>query len=264
MKIIFTNKAFTLIELIVALSLLSVIFLGILSINIVLNNNNQDYGQKYIVKSQTQATLNHILNNASLAVGSNTQIVPPFKDTGILIGGTCTGTSCGDLDLTDVVNNPNTFCIHQPVDNSPGDNSNIINSTTTDIWLCYTYYGPATASSATAGPDQIWYCTMPFTYNGTSQRGAGSCNPTLYPAINSGPTFLGTAFSISTVPVGSTFPQSPYLSATNGQLLFSITIQNCLNDLTPPGTCTGSGTTDSANNPQIQLTGSVIPQQESI
>ena len=73
MKRIFSKTAFTLIELIVSSVLVSVVVLGIFSINSVLNNNNQDYGQRYLVKSETQATLNHILNNASLAVGSGTQ-----------------------------------------------------------------------------------------------------------------------------------------------------------------------------------------------
>ena len=59
MKKIFSKTAYTLIELIVSLLLASFVVLGIYSIDQVLNNNAQDYGQRYLVKSGTQTTLNH-------------------------------------------------------------------------------------------------------------------------------------------------------------------------------------------------------------
>jgi len=231
MKKNFSKTAFTLIELIVSLALVSVVVLGIFSINTVLNNNNQDYGQRYLVKSETQTTLNHILNNASLAFGSATNVGnPPELDQGILIG-----------PQMGAANN-NSFCIHQ----SP---------TSGDIWICYTL----DTNSSDAAYQQITYCNKTYNINdSTGYRGAsGSCtNPA---------QFLGTANSITILPAGSTLPQSPYFANSGGQLLFSITITNCLNDSL--ASCNGSGpgiSSDPANNPEVQVSGSVSPPQESI
>jgi hypothetical protein len=212
MKRFFSKTAVTLIELIVAVSLVSIVLLGLSSINMVLSNNNQDYGQRYLVRSETQATLNHILNNASLAVGSGSA-----NDEGVLIGA--------------AVGDPNSFCIHQ------GPNNNIFNNVNNDIWLCYTL-----------SSNQIKYCTETYSAGG-DPRGAASC--TASPNITSGPTFLGTAYSI-------TNPSSS-LNSTTG---FSITIQNCLNDSALG--CNSSGiSTLPANNPEVQITGTVFPPQES-
>ena len=70
-NIIFKITALTLIELIFATTLVSVVLVGLFSITSVLSTNSQDYGQKYLLASQTQATLNHILGNAALAVRDN-------------------------------------------------------------------------------------------------------------------------------------------------------------------------------------------------
>ena len=114
MKRIFSNTAITLIELIVSLSLVSVIVLGIISINTVLSNNGIDYGQRYLVKSQTQVTLNHILNDASMAAGSGVQVGTPLvNDTGVLVGAAMGAPT------------NNQFCIHQNQVPGPGD-----------IWVC--------------------------------------------------------------------------------------------------------------------------------
>ena len=68
MKRIYSKTALSLLELIIATALVSVIILGIFAINTVLSNNNIDYGQRYFVKSETQTTLNHILNNADTII----------------------------------------------------------------------------------------------------------------------------------------------------------------------------------------------------
>jgi len=243
MKKNFSKTAFTLLELIVSLSLIGIILLGIISINTVLNYNNQDYGQRYLVKSETQTTLNHILNNASLAVGNT--VVDPYGniEQGILIG-----AAVGDA---------NSFCIHQDIpvppqvplagyniDNTPVNNPasappNYSNSR----WLCYTRY----PSSDLTYPYQIRYCAMPY-IDSASNRGAANC---LSGTETVGPFYLGTAYSIVT-PV-------PTFTSTTG---FSITIQNCLNNSL--ASCNSSGTsTDPANNPEVQVSGSVIPFQES-
>ncbi len=208
MKNFFLKTAYTLIELIISLVLVSVVVLGIFSINMVLNNNNQDYGQRYLVRSETQNTLNHILNNASLAVGSGTNVGnPSVLDQGIVFF-----TSAG-------VNQ--NFCIHQQ---NPGD-----------IWACYEF----DLTPVDPAYHQICYCNASYNLlDGSGYRGATAAN-----CCGGTNSFLGTAYSVN-----STF--------TNN--VFSITIQNCLNNNNPPGTC-GS---DPVNNPQVTVSGSVFPPQE--
>ena len=227
MKFKLSTTAFTLIELIVSLVLVSIVLLGIVSISTVLNNNNQDYGQRYLVKADTQTTLNHILNNASLAIGSGTT-VNGYSDQGIVMGNDA-ALGWGDA---------NSFCIHQ------GPNNNIINSAAASgIWLCYTWY-PA----AGIKPYQIYYCTQ--TYNTTQvTRGANSCV-----AASPNFTFLGSAFS---------WAPSFVDSQTLNELQFSITLQNCLDDTAT--SCQAGGTsTDPVNNPEVQLSASITPPQEGI
>jgi prepilin-type N-terminal cleavage/methylation domain-containing protein len=215
MKKILSKTAYTLIELIVSLVLVSVIALGIFSVNMVLNNNNQDYGQRYLVRSETQMTLNHILNNASLAIGDGTSVGTP-----------------SELNYGILILSANSFAIHQG--GTANGYSNIINSAT-DIWLVYSL-----------SSYNINYCTKAYNLSdSTGYRGAnGSCS--------TASQFLGTAYSIS-------HPSAPLFNSTTG---FSITIQNCLNDSL--ATCSSTGTsTDLANNPEVQLTGSVFPPQQS-
>lgn len=231
------KKGITLIELIVSLSLLSIIVLGILSINTMLNYNNQDYGQRYFVRSATQTTLNHILNNASLAIGNTATDPYGNVEQGILIG----QSGVGD---------PNSFCIHQDVPSGSSlDNASVNNPASTppnytnSRWLCYTYYG-----SGAGTPYQIFYCAMPYN-DSASYRGAASCKSA---QVTVGPAYLGTAYSIIN-------PNPPSFNSTTG---FSITIQNCLNNALT--TCDPSGISrNPGSNPEVQLSGSVIPSQES-
>ncbi len=234
MKKILSKTGFTLIELIVSLMLVSVVVLGIFAINNVLSNNNQDYGQKYLVRSETQATLNHILNNASLAVGNTTTDPYGNLEQGILIG----AAGMGDA---------NSFCVHQDMPPNPIDNApvNYPSSAPPDYsnsrWLCYTWY-PSTNPTT---PNQIFYCATPYN-DSLSYRGAASCNG----IANS--QFLGTAYSIAN-------PAPP--AFTN--VTFSITLQNCLNNSL--STCSSTGaSTDPANNPEVQVSGSVSTPQESM
>ena len=229
MKKIFSKTAFTLIELIVSLALVSVIVLGILAISTVLSNNGQDYGQRYLVKSETQIALNHILNNASLAVGSaNT------NDEGILYKGNYPGFD------------PNSFCIHQAGTGDVPPGQNLINWPS-DIWLCYTW-SPATY--------QINWCAETYSGPGADPRGASSCSTSVTripnPQTGTNTTFLGTAYSISN-------PSPLSFNSTTG---FSITIQNCLNDSASSCYNPNPALQDPANNPQAQVSGSVFPPQE--
>jgi len=253
MKKLLSVSAFSLIELIVSAMLVVIVLLGIFSINTVLNNNNQDYGQRYLVKSETQLTLNHILSNAALAVGSSVT-----NDQGILYG----VAGVGDA---------NSFCIHQagttPTTLNPNGGQNLINNTT-DIWLCYTWY----PSSDPNYPNQIRWCAEKYPAGAVNSpgsvsdpRGATSCSSApvanLIPNNGNNTTFLGTAFSITNTG-GSSLLTSPNFVQTGTQLLFSIAIQNCLNDAL--STCKASGnSTDLTNNPEVVVSGSVSPSQES-
>jgi hypothetical protein len=217
MKRIFSKTAITLIELVVASVLVIIVLLGMFAINSVLSGNNQDYGQKYLVRSETQITLNHILNNASLAVGSGTADSFGNLDLGIL-----TGAASPD---------PNSFCIHQ------GANSNVTGtSLPNDIWLCYTFI-PSTDPTY---PNQIWYCTSNFTpaTSFPSYRGATApCNPTATAQ------FLGTAYSIT----------PSFSTAVGSQMVFTMTIQNYLDNsgsLTDPVNNPQVSITGSVSPPQ--------------
>jgi len=253
MKRILSKTAFSLLELIIVSVLVVVVVLGIFSINSVLSNNSQDYGQRYLVKSATQATLNHILNNASLAIGSGTKDTPGNLDLGIQIGlGSGADPGVGDA---------NSFCIHQDINPSPA--SQPLDSTTVNPtpgtppsypnsrWLCYTWYpkGYVNCPNGLVSCDyEIFYCAFNFIPAAIaaypSTRGAASCSSS--PAPSQGPLYLGTAsgnpFSLATTSFNS----------TSG---FSMTIQNCLDNSQASGNC---GT---PNNPSVQLSGSVFPSQ---
>ena len=107
------NKGLSLTELIVASVIAMLILLGIASSNIFLERNRHGYGKLYSIESNTTATLNHILRNAGMAIGSGSA-----TDKGILAG----AAETGDAD---------TLCIHQDVNNTPDD-------ATDDRWVCYT------------------------------------------------------------------------------------------------------------------------------
>jgi prepilin-type N-terminal cleavage/methylation domain-containing protein len=224
MRKIFSNTAFSLIELIVSLTLLSIVVLGIFSINTVLVSNNQDFGQRYLVRSETEITLNHILKNASLAVGSANP-----DDQGILHG------SGVQADGNPGMNDANSFCIHQ----AGGAGNNLIDNPS-DIWLCYQLTG-----------NLINWCAETYTTGAINPRGASKCSTSGSLIAGQPITFLGTAFSITN--------PAPSFDSTKG---FSITIQNCLDNTA--GTCSNTGTsTDPSTNPEVQISGSIFPPQVS-
>jgi len=244
-----SKTAFTLIELIVSTLLVAIVLLGIFSISMVLSNNSQDYGQRYLVTSETQITLNHILNNAALAVGS----LNP-NDQAILIGG------------TNNLVGPNGFCIHQAGTNpllstsNPVPGQNLIGSPS-DIWLCYFWV---------AASNEIEWCAEQYPANAVTNpgtvpnpRGATRCpsapvaNLIPNPATGANITILGTANTgFAALP--------PTFTSSASQLLFSITLQNCLNN--SAASCNGGGagiSSDPANNPEVVVSGSITPSQVS-
>jgi len=243
MKKNLSKTAFTLIELIIATALVVIVLLGMFSINSVLSNNSQDYGQRYLVKSGTQITLNHILNNAGLAVGSANA-----NDEGILIGGAANGPA-----------DPNTFCIHQASQSVQGA-QNLIGFNTGDIWVCYSW-----------SANQINWCAERYNGSVGDPRGATSCTAAIAagtvipnPTTGSNQTFLGSA--------NTGFANLPPTFTSDGvQLLFTITLQNCLNN--SAASCNGNGanpgstpgvSSDPVNNPEVVVSGSASPSQESM
>jgi len=249
MKKVNSITAITLIELIVSMVLVCIVMLGIFSINTVLSNNNQDYGQRYFVRSSTQSTLNHIINNASSVIGS------AGGNTAFLIGTAGLGPDAGNYNAT-------SFCFHQDIPATPTGANTIdnqpSNSTPTnytdDRWLCYTWYPSGDANY----PYQIWYCAMQY-QTGATPNGASNCNSTENAHITAGPVYLGTSFANPAV----TFTYPPNQTSTI-PLQFTITIQNCLNNAaTGTETCnTSPGTSgDMVNNPEIQDSGNAFPQQ---
>ncbi|MDE2027985.1 MAG: hypothetical protein KGK03_08135 [Candidatus Omnitrophica bacterium] len=227
MKRILSNTAVSLVELIFATLLVVVIFFGIEAVNTVLRNSNEDYGQRYFVKADTQATLNHMLNNASTAVGSAN-----CNDEAILVGSGMTLNSCTSGGGSNV--SANTICMHEQ--NSTGSG---------DYWLCYSWSGSAGVSPNMPQPYSIYSCTESYppaavTNPGSvaDPRGATDCNTA------GGATFLGTSV---VAPSASFVP-------TASPLQFSVTITNRLNN---------AASADPADNPEVQLSGSVAPMQAS-
>jgi len=241
------KTGFSLLELVIAASLVTVVIMGIFAINNVLTSNNQDYAQRYSVKSTTQTTLNHILNNASEAIGSGTNIwnnntSSYFPDVGIQY-------------YMSGVGDANSFCFHQDIpftivggytiDNNP------VNSTPTappytsasTRWLCYTWY-PNTSSppASSVNAYEIFYCARNYTYN-SAYQGAGNC-----PVATS--TYLGTAYLL---------PAVSYSSTTG----FNVTLQDCFNNAAL--SCFSQGaSSDPVNNPQVTLSGNSFPAQVGV
>lgn len=125
---IYNSTAFTLLEIIIASTVVGIIMLGIVTSNISLQKNSQDSSNSYFISSTTQTMLNQILKDASLAVGT-----PSSRGIAIGTGGT---PSTGDA---------NTFCIQQEA--AP--------TSSVRFWKCYTWvqatYGVYSCTRASLG-----------------------------------------------------------------------------------------------------------------
>ncbi len=192
MKIL-SQSAVTLIELIMATVVISIILLGITSSQVIFQKNSNYFGNSYFLSAVTDAMLNHILTSASMAIGS-----AAANDKGILIGGEADNT----LPAT-------TFCIHQDVPETPGsgvDYPGTVNgdlfTTPNDRWLCYTLYTPFVGN--------LVYCDWPYN-SSLPNRGATTCVAG---------TVLGTVKSVTP-------------SFGSQQALFSVTITNCMDTSQP-------------------------------
>jgi len=247
-------------ELIITSVLVVIVVFGIFAVNNVLNNSSQDFGQRYFVKSETQTTLNHILNNASMAVGTGTNI--SFSGGGsVLDEGIVFGTDANE-GWGAVGGDQYSFCIHQDVPSLTPDNTTVNSPATTppnystSRWLCYTWYGPgnlcSTASINNCSSYEIWYCARAYDSTINPSRGAGACNTSTPSGPISSALYLGTAQS-NPFSTSSALPAS--FSSTSG---FSITLYNCLDNTLTSGAC------GSSNNPTATLSGSVFPSQVGV
>ncbi len=230
-NIIFKTTALTLIELIFATTLVSVVLVGLFSITSVLSTNSQDYGQKYLLASQTQATLNHILGNAALAVGSASANPAPI--------------------VTNAGGDPNSFCIHQ------GPNNNILSNANEDLWLCYSLSGY-----------QISWCAVNYANSPSSCSAAVAAGHLIGgTTVN----FVGTAYGITSpiitdppAPASSPSYTNPTFSIIIENCL-NDSAATCVPDCrySTAGTCTNGGTTNPVSNPEVVRYGSAATPQVS-
>lgn len=122
------RRGLTLVELIVSTAVASFVVYGMFNVIQGLNVSSDAYGKAVYAEGTTQATMNHILNNAKLMVGSVNNI--PF------------------------VRNGNTFCLGQEggnVDAAP------------DSWQCYTQI-----NNNGTNANQIFTCTKTTVNNNPS------------------------------------------------------------------------------------------------
>ncbi|MBF0490533.1 MAG: hypothetical protein HQL15_07935 [Candidatus Omnitrophica bacterium] len=183
-----SNKAMTLIEILVATAVASMVLFGALLSTTALQKSTNDFGANYANKAQSSAVLDHILRNAGLAMGSD---MGPEFDKGILIG----SAETGDAD---------TVCIHQDVDDKGVENLDSAQDTKDDHWLCYSLK----TSGTTRG---IYYCYKSYdsSVSCPTCRGASACSVT--------DKFLGTASS-----------WIPSFKLNGRQLLFTMSITSRL------------------------------------
>jgi hypothetical protein len=229
-----STTGFTMVEVMVAFVLASILLLGIVTIDTSLDNASRNYGQRYAIKADAQVMLNHILQNAALAVGSAS-----VNDEGIISGFAGGG---GGVPA-------NTFCIHQAAGNtiltSKGDNH--------EIWLCYSF---VPASFQLNWCAETYNSPLPPNPPSADPRGATDCAT----ASGGGKLIAGTTVSL----LGSVFSITPTYKvfAATGQSQFTVQILDCSNNA--DATCNNTGTSTSLEgNPEIQITGSVIPLQAS-
>ncbi|MBF0489725.1 MAG: prepilin-type N-terminal cleavage/methylation domain-containing protein [Candidatus Omnitrophica bacterium] len=219
-----SKQAITLVEILVATVIASMVLFGALLSTTALQKSANDFGGSYVNKAQSSEVLDHMLRNASLAMGSD---MGPAFDKGILIGADETGDA-------------NTFCIHQDVDalgvaNQTSTGESTAKDTSDDHWLCYTL----ATSEDTKG---VYYCYKDYVASGACPtcRGAGACKVGL-----SGTRFLGSMSS-----------WMPTFTLKGRQLLFSIHMTSRLKSTSTEKTSDGS-------NPETTVSGSVTPAVHS-
>ncbi len=238
---IYNPIGLTLIELLVASSVIGLIMLGVITSNITLQKNTLDYANSYYVLQNTNQSLNHILAAASLAVGTpNNPGVALYNPRPSRCRSTArNGEAYMGQDQTRhnlcAVNSgdPNTFCFHQNVDPTDVTWPGMVDPTK-DRWLCYTFSSP-----------NISWCTKTFSSGPSSCSGSGN--------VETGT--LGTAKTVT-----ASFSLNSYCFSIpcdgRQKALFNVTIINCKD---PTANCSPGN----ANNPYVVKSGSVSPPGHS-
>ncbi len=246
-------RSFTIIEILVASIVVSIILLGVITTSISLSNSARFSSGNYFVTQSTQSTLNHILKNAALAIGTPSN--PGFVGMNTLWDKDDLGNPIkapdgtvleGNPPLSDLVGSgkPSTFCIHQNL--SLNGSYNILNSNAYHRWLCYTLdtatkniYWCARAYDVNNPPGTAGYLSsQPANINHT---GGAPCSTT--------DNLLGTATNIST-------SLSINAAGSSQKVEFQVTIDNCLD---PNGNVFGQCVAGGSNNPYVQKTGTISP-----
>ncbi len=236
MKKYHQTAAFTLFEVIISTVVVAIIMLGIVTSMISLEKMNRISSDGYYVMQNSSNALNHILKNASLAVGS--PAYPGFA-TGTA-GGTSLGMDSQGNTISSRVSgggNVNTFCFNQ----TAGDPA----VATSNSWLCYTWVPPSLPKGPTTNGN-IYTCIR------TGGIVPAACDVT--------DKIVGTAKNI-------TEKFSINNSSVGGQkTLFNVKVESCL-DNTIPSCCdpglplcpTGfpNCCTPDTNNPYVVKEGSV-------
>lgn len=244
------SKSFTLVEVLVASLVVSIILLGVITSSIALNNNARYSAGSYYVTQNTQTILNDILNAASQAMGSPQN--PGFVGIDDLItdidsSGTVIQTQLGPAgDLSDheldALNsgdtNNNTFCVHQ---NLKFDGSfDPINLNLNHRWKCYTFRGYNLYSCIKVYTDVD--CPPNTSCYAANQPGAcGAITDKLLGALKVKPR---TEFTID--------------GRQGRTLIFKVTLQSCLNP-----SATATCVDHSSSNPYVEKTGKISPQGHS-
>ena len=186
-------KAFTLLEVIIAAAVSSIIVLGILSSSITLQKTKMDSSNSYFLSQNSLNTLNHMITGASLAIGTP-------SNPGILIGSRWGGSWSSS----------NSVCIHQNIDPATSTDWPGTVDDTKNRWLCYTYI-PTEPALAGFNPGTIYWCTMAYV-PGASLYGATDCT-----ASSNNLKALSKASSVTA-------------SFTLNTALFNVEIKSCMNN----------------------------------
>ena len=205
MRHLYSKKAFTLMEIIIASTIVAVIILGVVTSSISLQRASKNSSNSYFAAQSTQTLLNYFLEDAYKAVGT-------ISSKGILIGTAETGDA-------------NTTCFYQQNVGVPlaEFRSNGLPVTTPAAtapqWVCYTY--PLVGEST----GNVYSCTKNVT-----SAAPGSC------LTETNKKLVGRAKDVT--PLFEVVPDQ-----LGGQkVLFHVQISNCLK--VGAGITCGSGDAD--------------------
>lgn len=246
-------KAFTIIEVLVASVVVSIIMLGVITTSISLSNSAKFSSANYFVSQNTQSALNQIIAQASIAIGTPSN--PGFVGVDNLIDKDETGADVVD-DSGDVLTrssltsgSSNSFCIRQNF-SVDGDYSSS-NPIAYNRWACFTF-NPSNYN--------LYSCYKPFDINrlpgsvayvANAASQPGDCKPSDW-----GYTLVGTA---KVKPVTSLT-----INAAGGgsqKVIYQVTIDNCLDPSEHHGF--GVCTAVNSNNPYVEKTGIISPTGHS-